>query len=415
MEYRSYRTAYYAVQKISEIVDRDTYDQFRHLDPRLPPSPQRTFKGKGWVDFPTFINGSPPAKRDHGVINGKFIYERCVKEARRHGASSSTDYRERVFPLDDRFPKYPEHKYKRKGWVDWETFCGMYHYRRTFEIPYYTYGEFCALLSLYKVQYEKDYAKIQTLDPRLPPRPREHYELFRDWHEDLYYPRGLMRKHTPQDSFESFRAYIHTLKLTSAHAYRLLRRKRRSLPYDPQVAYPEEWRGWPDFIGPLYDPEAKFRYKDDPERFYTYPQAREKVAPLKLRSVAEYQEWRKKVQTDESALKLPRDPKTFYMDSWISWFNYLSKHQLYLGPEDPTPANWKPELVGKGRYRRYTYDSAKRIAQDRMTTGHYECLEDILSTDEHMPPDPAKWYKGQWEGCDIFLGLYRAYQSTTAR
>jgi hypothetical protein len=81
-------------------------------DPRLHSSPYEFYKGRGWVDWSTFLGTN---------------FHPTYKEAKQAVAvlqiKSYKEYKNR-YKEDPRLPSHPDGFYKNKGWVDCYDFFG---------------------------------------------------------------------------------------------------------------------------------------------------------------------------------------------------------------------------------------------------------------------------------------------------
>jgi len=108
--YETYEEALQAVQRLNIGSSRE-YNQRYKEDPKLPSVPLRFYKGKGWVDWCTFL--------------GKYYetYEEASQAVQKLNIESGREYQKR-HKEDSKLPSAPLRFYKGKGWVDWYTFLG---------------------------------------------------------------------------------------------------------------------------------------------------------------------------------------------------------------------------------------------------------------------------------------------------
>jgi hypothetical protein len=81
------------------------------------------------------------------------------------------------------------------------------------------------------------------------------------------------------------------------------------LPKNPHQVWPDEWRGWDDWLGVRLD----------------YPIAKRTARALTLRSKEEYMQLiaSKTINDNDDASRLPYQPDKAYKDEWISWEDWL--------------------------------------------------------------------------------------------
>ena len=210
------------------------------------------------------------------------------------------------------------------------------------------------------------------------------------------------------------------LKIKSGIEYYARYKEDPGLPSAPSLFYKDKgWLGWDDFLGTFYSTyeevveavrklqikdqtDYRYRYKEDPKlhsapylfykdkgwigwpelcnalserrKFYTYAEAVEVVANLKIKDRIDYNE---KYKQDR---KLPRNPHFIYKDNgWINWLLYLSKY--YETCEEAAQAARKLRIKSSDDYRlRY-------------------------KEDEKLPCNPDSFYKNEgWINWPKFLG-----------
>jgi len=84
----------------------------------MPSEPDKTYKGKGWVSWPTFCGPCWINRNSKTFVS----YEDAVNLARAAGISTSAAFNKWKRP--EGMPSTPGRVYKGKGWVSWPVFCG---------------------------------------------------------------------------------------------------------------------------------------------------------------------------------------------------------------------------------------------------------------------------------------------------
>lgn len=89
----------------------------------------------------------------------------------------------------------------------------------------------------------------------------------------------------------------------------------KGIPTQPDVFYKRQgtWVSWGDFLS-----NGNKYHKN--KVFISYDEAKECLKHLKLKSIKEYRKFLK-----TTSLIIPFDPDKYYKNSWINWFDFLSK------------------------------------------------------------------------------------------
>lgn len=116
--YPTYEEAKHAAQKLN-IKTGEAYrkQNLYKKDPRLPSTPEMKYKNKGWIDFYDFLGIKAPNKYS--------TYKEAKKAAHRFKIKSRKEYySHKCYIKDPRLTYYPDKKFKNKGWISWEDFLG---------------------------------------------------------------------------------------------------------------------------------------------------------------------------------------------------------------------------------------------------------------------------------------------------
>lgn len=124
----------------------------------LPAAPFTFYKGKGWIDWYSFLGTS-----DEGMYPS---YNKAKQILKAKGINSSTEYKAKYKELG--LPSTPQTTYKNKGWINWYDYLG----NETKTYP--TYEEAQRIVQGKgiggKKQYEESFKEL-----RLPSDPKKYY------------------------------------------------------------------------------------------------------------------------------------------------------------------------------------------------------------------------------------------------
>ena len=292
---------------------RDAYSSLYWKDLKLPSNPQYSYKGKGWIDWPSFL-GVP--KRDFYKS-----YREAQKAVQSLGIKTTTEYAHRRLE-DSRLYAHPDKTYK--NWKGWYDFLG------TQAKTYYSYRDAQTAVKNLGIKKEKEYNERYTTDPKLPPTPKQHYKNS-GW-EGF---RSFVGKSPLYNSLVEAKAAAVAIQITNSSDYKLRYREDQRLPSDPKSFYSTEWESWNTFLN--------IKKRDS---YRTYNQAREAVQALGIKSISEY---RARYSEDP---KLPAAPLHFYAQG-IDWYDFFgnSKPDFYSTLSEAKEA---VKLLGIKTRKQYT-------------------------------------------------------------
>ena len=165
--YSTYQEAQKAAQSIG-IKNRYHYHDKKEYkeDPRLPSTPDKLYKSKGWIDWYSFLGYKP--------VDIYPTYEEAKLAVQKLNIKTGEAYRKQyLYKKDPRLPSTPAMKYKNKGWIDFYDFLG-------FEYPkkYSSYNEAKQATTRLKIKSQKEYQLQQRYkeDPRLTSKPNRTYK-----------------------------------------------------------------------------------------------------------------------------------------------------------------------------------------------------------------------------------------------
>ena len=140
-----------------------------HKELGLPALPNEFYKGKGWIDWPSFFGRSKVSYPTYDEA------QRIVKE---NGINSNDAYKSSYHALG--LPSHPNEFYKDKGWIDWYDFFGRS------KVSYPTYEEAQRIVKENGINSINDYQSSYK-ELGLPAAPYTSYKDkgWIDWYDFL--------------------------------------------------------------------------------------------------------------------------------------------------------------------------------------------------------------------------------------
>jgi hypothetical protein len=280
--YPSYEEAVQAVQELG-ISGSDEYRLRYKEDPRLPSNPGYVY-AESWTNFPTFL-GKPSL---YTFEEAKAVVQKLIL----FNKSEYLEEREK----DPRFPHDPNEVYASK-WKGMKDFLGI--------TPYETLGEAKEAAASLGIFTRSEYLVKRKLDYRLLSNPDIFYEdEWVGWKDFLPGKAKNYKSKHGRCTFEEARAIVRGLGIYDWASYRCRYKENSKLPYEPNLTYCKDWKGWKEFCGSKYQ---------------TLSESKEAVRRLGITSIKEY---RLKCRLDP---KLYACPDQKYSD-WTNWADYLGEN-----------------------------------------------------------------------------------------
>lgn len=378
-------------------------------DPRLPSTPSQ-FYGVLWPGWDVFFGKEK-----------KNFYQNIEKAgiaARKLGCSSWSDY-QILRRKDPKLPSDPKTVYS-DTWLGWESFLGITKF-------YSTYQEASQAAQLLGCKSGEEYKRRYKEDPKLTSSPSTIYPL--DWKGWS----AFLGKENIYLSYDEASIAAKRLGCKSGADYKRHYKKDPRLRAKPDKVYPNQWLGWPSFLGLkcfystyeeasfaaqklgcLFGTQYKKIYKNDPylpsapQKVYSkdwtswsdflgnkglyssYKDARLAAQKLGIKSGADYRVNYKKDP------RLPALPYRFYKKDWLGWIEFLGKSKRVFYP---------------------SYAEAQQAARDLKISSNVEYLK-RYKEDPHLPSAPANTYSKDWHNWAAFLGknqrsFYQSYKEAS--
>jgi len=349
--YLKYLDAKNAVKKLS-IKSREEYKKKYSLDDMLPSDPAGKYKGIGWVNYYEFFDVQQP--------NFYQSYVEAKKAVIKIGIKSRKEYVEQKrYKEDTRLPSQPNSFYKKSGWTNWNDFLGN---------TCYTYTEAERAVRQIGVDSKAEYIsyKKHNEDPLLPSDPEKYYK-HKGWVNWYYF----LGKETPSIySYKDAEKAVRRLNIKSMKEYKVRRNEDPKLPSSPSECYKN--KGWIDSSNFLNIKKTIF--------YETYKEAQKASQKLGILTETSYRKLYKKDP------KLTSTPNILYKTKgWKNWSSFLD-----TGREDI--------------YR--TYSEAKIAVQQLgvKSAAEYK-IDKAYKKDPRLPSSPSSKYKNKgWISFYDFLG-----------
>ena len=259
----------------------------------LPSAPDVFYKGKGWIDWLSFFGRTKASYP---------IYEDAQRIVKENGITSQTAYKPSYHALG--LPSNPGIFYKGKGWIDWPSFFGRS------KVSYSTYEDAQRIVKENGINSINDY-KSSFKELGLPALPNEFYKG-KGW---IDWPSFFGRSKVSYPTYEEAQRIVKENGINSINDYKSSF-KELGLPALPNEFYKGKgWIDWPSFFG-----RSKVSYP-------TYEEAQRIVKENGINSINDY-------KSSYKELGLPAAPYTYYKDKgWIDWFVFLGRSRL-ISKED---------------------------------------------------------------------------------
>ena len=286
----------------------------------IPSTPNRTYKSSGWLSYPDFLGykiGKVAGEYRSFEDARAYVRSLGLKSVKEWNAWSASGKR------PHEIPSAPKQTYKSVGWTSYGDFLGYQignvagEYRSFEDARTYVHT-----LGLKSVKEWTAWSASGARPHDIPSTPYTHYASS-GW---LSYPDFLgyqIGKVTGEfRTFEDARTYVHTLGLMSKKewlAWSASGARPHDIPSNPDQKYASSgWLSYGDFLGYAVGEEARVIQRTN---FRSFEDARAYVHTLGLKSVKEWQAWRK---SDARPHDIPSAPDQKYASSgWTSYPDFL--------------------------------------------------------------------------------------------
>ena len=284
---------------------RKQYHEYinRNHPPRIPYSPEITYKNKGWKNWGNWLGNErlpfPKAREivsshKFGSIKGYFEYVRKNR-------------------LPKGIPKNPAETYKNKGWNGWGDFLGTNIIRRKAG----TWPPFLkARKSARSFRFggQREYKRhVKEID--LPPHPDETYED-KGWNgwKDFLGTKNQTKRDYKAVPFSKARKIVRSWGLKNVKQYHeyIMEKRPANIPFSPEVTYKTKgWKGYEDWLGTEWLP---------------FTRTRAIVQSLRIESKDKYFEYVRKNRLPKG---IPKNPaETYKNKGWNGWGDFLGTYRI---------------------------------------------------------------------------------------
>jgi predicted helicase len=235
---------------LKSVTDWNKYLKKGNRPMDLPFHPERTYKYFGWKDWGDFLG-----TQNISMSKLKFVdYNIACKIVKEIGVTSKTEYHKLDRDILQKYnlPSNPDKNYK-VDWRSWGDFFSTGN-KRNGDKQYLPFDEVKKFALSKKFKNNRAYTlyvKDNLLHEMYPATPERVYKNFgwKSWSDFL----GTNRKRNIKYvSMSVFKEFIKTNNIKSALEYLMFCKsgeKPDEIPYHPERAYKEEWKGWADFLG----------------------------------------------------------------------------------------------------------------------------------------------------------------------
>ena len=328
--YKTFEEAKKAVIKLNIKTRKEYITQKRYKeDVKLPSNPSTFYKNKGWTNWEEFI------------IIHYLTYEEAKEAVQKLGVKTRTNYiGNKLYKGDPLLSSVPEKTYKNIGWIDWYHFLGT-------KAPsiYETYQEAKMAVQKLNIKSMKEYKNRRYEDNGLPSSPSECYGN-KGWKTSSDFLNIEKTEH--YSTYQEAKKAAQNLGIKNRHYYHDKKKYKKDpkLPSSPDKLYKSKgWTDWYAFLG----------YKTV-NIYQTYAEAKQAVQSMNIRSGTAY---RKLYKQDP---RLPSTPEMKYNNKgWIDFYNFLgfespNKYSTY---EEAKSATHKLKVKSRKEYhlhKRYLED-----------------------------------------------------------
>eukprot|EP00947_MAST-08B_sp_MAST-8B-sp1_P005274 g5274.t1 len=299
----------------------------------VPSSPDRVYKGKGWVSYPDWMgyqytNGD----RMRGRVKGTLAFEDARKIVHRLRLTSQKEWKEwsKSGQRPSNVPSCPDQVYNGKGWVSYPDWMGYRAKKVKGQmLPFHSARGIVRELQMTSNKEWQEWSKSGQRPSNVPSHPEEVYKG-KGW---VSWPDWMGYQFTNGDqsrgrgkgalAFEDARKIVRRLRLTSQKEWKEWSKSGQrpsNVPSCPDQVYNGKgWVSWPDWMGYQYTVGDQSRGRG--KGALAFEDARQIVCRLRLTSTKEWEEWSKSGQRPSN---VPSHPDQVYKGKgWVSYPDWM--------------------------------------------------------------------------------------------
>ena len=283
----------------------------------------------------------------------------------------------------DDIPWSPHLVYKEwKSYVDWLGSDPRKSRYKTF-LSFTEARKIVQKLGLKNESEWRKFTKTKKMPINIPSRPETTYQ--KEWEGMANWLGRTVEgsSYGRYRNFEDAKKFIHPLKLFGSQGwqeYCTSGKKPSDIPSKPQLVYKEKWISWVDWTG--IDARKTKSYK----KFLPFIKARDFVRKLGLKSVSEWNEYKK---SGKKPRNIPASPNLVYKEHWKDYGDWLGTERI---------------ASQKIKYR--TFVEAKKFVHNLKLKKYFEWREFAKTNKKpiDIPANPMKVYKNEWKSTGDWLG-----------
>jgi len=315
-KYHAFFRARKFVHKLG-LKDRDDWKEYcksGKKPDKIPATPERVYKNKGWKGMANWLDPNYVRKRSH--------IHRPFEEAREfvHSLNLKSDKYWREYKNSgkkpDDIPGSPRTVYKKewKGLGDWLGTGSISPSDRKFQ-KYEEARKFARKLDLKSKNKWFDYVKLRKHPDDIPNDPRASYKNkgWKGW-PDFLGTGNIANKDRYYRSFVEARKFVHKLNLASQtywKKYCTSGKKPDDIPANPARTYKKDWKSYGDWLG-----TGSISVAEKSQNYLLWPKAEIEIQKLgKQHKLKNQTDWREFARTHKkllSDLHLPIEPWVIY-------------------------------------------------------------------------------------------------------
>ena len=380
-EWLKYEDALNFVRKLNlkSASDWRKYTKTITYNKRIPKTPHNHYKGKGWVNFGTFLGTHIIADQ----LKKYYTYKESKEFLSTLGLKSRDDFKsyKNSNSFNPFIPKMAEIKYRKSG--DWKGWPDFLSYTRIHKWEFREFDaarEFVRKLELQNQNEWKQYCKTGMFPSDIPKAPWTVYDQWINMGDWL--GTGRIADHKREFlSFDDARKFARLLRFRKMTDWKKFQNSKdfpSNIPKSPDNSYKNSgWISWPDFLG----------YESIVQNWMDYDDALKIVHSKGLKSMKEWFEYTK---SDTFAILIPKTPASVYKAEWKNWGEWLGT--FTIAPQKMIFTD---------------FESAKLMLKklNIQNTDDWKRLRKLNKIPNSIPSNPDKKYKDKgWKGWADFLG-----------
>ena len=286
------------------------YTKSKNKPFNIPATPERYYKGKGWISLGDWLGTNREHKKDFLTFNEARILVRSFE------LKNQNDWRNwrKSKNCPNNIPSQPEIYYKNSGWISFADFIGLIPDWDGTYLSYSQAKKTIAHLSLISRIEWNIYSKSGNKPLNIPSSPNSVYK--KDWKGwgDFLCNNNIAPQNLEFVNYEEACKIIQENGIKSFSQFQKFKLTENfnlfNLPKAPEVVYKNHgWIGYSAFFG-----------KKTIEK-YDFIKAKEYVCLKKIKTLKEWQIFSKKDRPDF----IPSNPSKFYKSEWKGWADFLGK------------------------------------------------------------------------------------------